>query len=489
MINFGSARTGPLPEPLWYEFALWYWFGISFLIFVPYLRFFQIKIRILDLLLVPLLFIVLIRVIAYAAKTDDYTITVSKSLIIVLLFLFLTQLWPLFGNMTLLRHNYAVSFLNFIVPIRRVFLLLLLVAQYLLLSIGDWRKVQGAILNGAIHGGLISVTWMIFEHLSWILFKVPVNKMIFAEVLGLDPGHTFLNLVSLNTGSVLRATGFSWSPGLVGPPLLMIAILYLLLPADLTGQKSNIQGALLLSGPILSLSRTGIFGLGIFLVFTIALVLMTEQVQRSEDIIGGVYSNATIHQGATVALIVGIGAVIGFFYLIGVNTNLLGGVVGFVLNTIYDPAPGVIRHVGYIVYLPSMLTYDMYGALFGYGVYTTGAGVELAASSLPGIDRAAKIHHGHWRVEPQFVSILLAGGLPGAISFLYAYFGTLLHNLRTQLASRSSNRELRVAIFCSTFLSTTFVLGLGYGVGGTFFLVILVLIIFWTWNEESEPNR
>lgn len=484
MVEFSST---PIKERLQlpiYEYILWYWFGVSFLIFVPYITIFQIDIRITDFLLIVLSILVAARALRAVMMFDDYDIVANKYLLIVTLLVFFSQFWPLFGIITLQYHDYSVPILNFIVPLRRVVLLLVIVVQYFLLRGNQWAEVRRAILKGSIHGGILTVTWMIFEHILYISFHIPLNKIVFAEWFGLDPGHTFLNVVQLSDGYVLRATGFSWSPGLVGPPLLMIAILYLLLPDDIIGEKSIFTGLLLLSGPVLSLSRTAIFGTMVFLLFTVAILSITKLTSPNNSLLSDIYSRKVIYRIKIVVFIACIGLIGSVLYITSTDYVLIGSLGGFVLKAIYNPAPGVIRHVGYILYLPSILTYDIYGALFGYGVYTTGAGVELAASGLPGIERAMEVYQGTWRVEPQIVSILIAGGIPGSLSFLYAYFKTISQNFRTQISLGSSIQEVKVAIFCSTFLSTTFVLGLGYGVGGTFFLVVLILVILLTWGHR-----
>lgn len=458
------------------ESILWYAFGASFLLFVPFINIYGAKVRLVDIILVLLLLVILKDIIKEVNTTGTICLRVDKTLCLVLLFLLMSQLWPLFGNVTLRNHGYSIPIVNFIVPIRRIGLLSIILVKFFLLDRGEWEKLRHSILRGIVHGGVATVLWMVFQHFSWLYFRFSINQYIFSDVLGLDPGHTFVNLVRLDGGAVLRATGFSWSPGLVGPPLLMIAILYLLLPREIIGNKSAPISLLLFIGPVLSLSRTAIFGLGIFFIFLLFSYLITRRHQQND-----IYGNINEDKIISVTFIVAGIATLGGIWYITFRGGVINGVILFLAETIRNPAPGVVRHLGYVIYLPLILTHNVLGAFFGYGIYTTGAGVELAVGWLPGIERAAEVHQGNWRVEPQIVSILIAGGIPGAVSFLYVYSATLTKNIRKQLSDGTSMKDVQIGLFGSVFLSSTFVLGLGYGVGGTFFLVIFLLTILWSW--------
>ena len=447
---------------------------------MPYISIASIDIRMTDMLLVVLSVTTFFRCLYLISEPSSSTLYLDKKLFVLLVCIIFTQFWPLFGNITLIHNDYSVPLVNILVPIRRLDLIIVVIAQYVFLKRAEWKKVRFGILKGIIHGGLITSAWMILEHFLWIFFKYPINRKLFRHMMGLEPGHTFLNLIQISNGSILRATGLSWSPGLVGPPLLMIAILYLFLPVEYVGEKKMWAGTLLLLSPILSLSRTAIFGMVISTVVAIFVISASAAIRKEESLLYTIYSEKILKLAFFLSVIATTCSIVIGFYLI--SSGAANGFASFFSNTFKNPSEGTIRHVGYIIAVPTILTHDVFSGLFGYGIYTTGAGVEIGALWIPGAERLAQRYNGHWRVEPQIISILIAGGIPAALLFLYSYITTSIESLSNIFRISSQPQEVKKSACSLIFLSSTFILGLGYGVGGTFFFVILLLILFWTWE-------
>ena len=52
---------------------------------------------------------------------------------------------------------------------------------------------------------------MIVEHIMFTIFRIPINKLIFEDILNMDVKHTFINIIGGGLNYPLRfvrATGF-----------------------------------------------------------------------------------------------------------------------------------------------------------------------------------------------------------------------------------------------------------------------------------------
>lgn len=452
------------------ESFFWYILGISFLIFVPYITILGIGVRILDIISF------ILPVLAYyrLSSIENVKLNINKPSFLVMTTLALSQLWPLFGMITLINYGYSLAIVNILAPIRRFVIISSISLIYMSYTALSWRTVEHYLLKGIFHSAIVSGVWIILQQGMFLSVRVSVNKLLFREYMGLQPGHTFVNILRLGGGELLRATAFSWSPGLVGPPLLLIGLFYFFSPSETISRNKYISAFLLIS-PLLTFSRTVIFGSVIALTISVIVGSATKFASSKSDVSS--YDDPLISRSNAILGFTGLILVSVFFAYTGVHSYLI--------NTFRDPSPGTIRHVGYIIYLPNILADSIYASLFGYGIHTTGAGIEVAAETLPGIDRIAELYNGQWRIESQIISILVGGGLPGTLFFMTSYGNILTNSFRKIFGKESSQSERKAANGVLIVLISAFILGLGYGVGGTFFFVLILLCNGLIWRERT----
>lgn len=82
------------------------------------------------------------------------------------------------------------------------------------------KKVSNYLLKGFIISLIIQIYWGLFQIICWYKYNLKLNEIVFGDMLGIDPGHTWTSYVISPT---IRITGFHWDPAYIGIWSLMCA--------------------------------------------------------------------------------------------------------------------------------------------------------------------------------------------------------------------------------------------------------------------------
>lgn len=507
------SSVGRQPMIMGMGLYLWYLWGFSFPFMVSYILLGIIPLRFVDLTTIALItFSALSWFLTNKKVTQSRQVSPlsimklrrgdSIFVLFVCLFAF-SMLWALSGVINLRLHGYTPSLGSYVGPLRRSLILLFMLVAYLHFGRRKWLLVERALLRGFIHASVLTAVWMWIEQILYVVYKIPLNELVFRRWLGLNPGVGFINLISPGyTGlgyNLYRASGFSWDPGTTTTMIVIAWFLYTLMPKGLIGRKRLFISMILLSALPLGLSRTSIISvaIGLFSLFGIYLVLSFIQASVTGYTWPRIWRNGTIKfvtHSILYSIFVFIISVVIMGYMIDINPYKISmGIYSFVKAGLEGKTVGEQRHWAYFRLIPSALALDWPSMLFGYGTANVGVAMERVGSGvLPKIEEIAATFHGDWNPESTFVTMTLMGGLISAALLWFCVFATMARAGFGCLRGLSSfNGQIMLYVF--VILCTLIVMSVGYGIDATWLYVVFFLLLRNVWagwpsNWEMQPT-
>ncbi len=465
------------------DLLLWFMWGFSCLIIVPYIDFFSISIQLMEVF--NLLVFASIFLNISLGKRGSNCKRVNMSLIILLVLYALAVFWPIGGVITVYHLGYIPRVSTFLVPFARLFIIITLFLAYIYFDAKEWQLRERALLKGFIIGCTVTVMWMVVEHIMFTIFRIPINKFIFEDILTMDVKHTFTNIVG---GGFLgipfdlyRATGFSWDPGMVAPLVVLGWLTYNLLSDIFIGKhRLWVSCVLLLSLP-LSLSRTATLGTVIMCIiifiseflgcsFANIFQINVRNKQTCKYYYTGIHIKSIIFAFILTIILL----FILFTYKNLSISMFLKGMLNYINKIFTGQSSGTQRHLTYYKLIPEALFLNLPAFLLGYGAMNVGVSMEiLGIGILPGIENFISLWQGKWNPESMTVTFALMGGIVTLLAFTIC-IGICLVVTFIKYLKRPWNKQ-----YLSYFiiLLAPFVLGMGYGIDNHIVFIMIFLMI------------
>lgn len=465
------------------DLLLWFMWGFSCLIFVPYIDLFSISIQLVEVCNLLVFASIFLKI--SLDKRWNNSKCVNISLIIILVLYALAIFWPIGGVITVYHLGYIPRLSTFLVPFARLFIIVTLFLAYIYFDTKGWQVRVRALLKGFIAGCIVTVMWMIVEHIMFTIFRIPINKLIFEDILNMDVKHTFINIIG---GGFLgipfdlyRATGFSWDPGMVTPLIVLGWLTYNLLSDIFIGKhRLWVSCVLLLSLP-LSLSRTAILGT----VIVSIIIFISEflgcflgnisQINVKNKLTCKYYYTVMHIKSILFAIIL---TIVLLFILFACNNLSISmffkGIFNFINDIFTDQSPGTQRHLTYFKLIPKALFLNLPAFLLGYGAANVGVSMEIVGIGiLPDIENLISVWKGKWNPESMTVTFALMGGIVTLLAFTIC-IGICLVTTFIRYLKRPWNKQ-----YLSYFiiLLAPFVLGMGYGIDNHIVFIMIFLMI------------
>lgn len=473
------------------ESYVWFLWGFSCLIVVPYIEVFNLRIRFVEITTVLVFLCLLLRI--GVDKTACLKNRANFSFTVIVAFYGLALFWPLGGVLTIDVLGYMPQLGSCISPIRRLLIVIVLFIVYIYYKCDTWLLLERSFIRGFIFGCILTTVWMFIEHISFMFFKIYINEMIFMEILGLNPEHTFVNLVApLFTGlpiSLYPASGFSWDPGSTAPLVVLGWLLYIFLPKTLVGRQKLLISVLLLMAVPLSISRTAIIGVFvitvIFLSIQVGFGILRASITQNRHITKFYNSILSFYLRSIVWLVITL-AILGAIACIPMKitpSSLFQGFASFVKSAVEIRTSGEQRHWTYFRLVPDALLLNLPAAIFGYGNSNVGVAMEkVGMDKLPGISSMAAKWHGNWNPESLTVTYALAGGLVGFFALGFCIVASM-----AKIGIDYLRRPWNVKPFAyGMILLAIFVLGMGYGFQNTAITIIIFLAFMHIWDPKMR---
>lgn len=490
-IAITACRRWHIMPKISLEIILWYLWGVSCVFTVPYIEVQNLNIKLVELITAFVFVVSTFRI--TTKKILRYKEFISSSLTLIISAYCLALFWPLGGILTSYAIGYTPQLESYIAPFRRLIIVLILLGTYVSLSHEKWLLRESALIRGFIAGCILTTAWMLIEQLVYIASSIALNDMIFREMLGLDPQHTFINLVHPGyTGlsmPLLRASGFGYDPGNTATLVVLGWLLYNLLPESLIGKRRlSISIFMLLALP-LSLSRTTIIAAALITLGFLALPLIISTAQGSFT---GKFRFGFIHEpifkSFSQSVIFGLIAIILLIAVVSsiANLNVISafeGIIAFIKSGLMAQTAGEQRHWTYITLVLPALTDSLTAAFLGYGTANTGIAMEKVGHDvLPEIEEMATLLHGNWDPESTTVNFALMGGFISLLCLSFSIFMSITKGIARYLKKQSVVQNLGYIII----LLAPIILGLGYGFNNTIIYIILFLIFVRIWDPKMQ---
>lgn len=465
------------------DLLLWFLWGFSCLFIVPYVKISSITIQFMEcfsfLVFISLLFQICLH------KSFDKRKGVNISLFIVLLLYAIAVFWPIGGVITVYQLGYVPSLSTFLVPFARLFIIVTLFLAYIYYDINEWIIREKALVKGFIWGCIITVIWMIVEQIMFIIFHIPINKLIFQDIFNLEVQHTFINILGRGFLGIpvdlYRASGFSWDPGMVAPLVVLGWLTYSLQPEFFMGKHRLWLSCFLLLSLPLSLSRTALLGavlicLIVFLFeFLGCFVGFSFKYKTNKSMCYVPYFSFFFIKSIILAIILTIALISIIFAHKGLHISVFTkGMFKLVSDVFFDQSAGTQRHLIYFKLIPHALAISIPSFLFGYGAMNVGVSMEkIGIGVLPGIESLINSWNGNWNPESMTVTFALMGGIVTLLT-LFICVGLCMVISCIKYLKRPWNKQ-----YLSYFiiLLAPFILGMGYGIDNHIIFIIVFLMI------------
>jgi hypothetical protein len=352
---------------------LTYLLGLTSLFFLPYVK----GIRLVDCIAALLLFLAAVYFLLHRIKVQ------LSHLAVFVVFIFYYSVTIAGAVLNAQTHDGVLISLRYMMVTLLVFLLISL----------D-KKLFERFTSGFIASALLNVAAIILDQLLFAahVTGVSITEKIFSIPLLTDGvSHTITNYAWVSGVLMLRACGFSWDPGAMGPAI-MIAYLF----HDFRGGK---LGPLFIIGILLTLSKTTIIFLAIYLFYKMLRAL------RIRDFMLYIVS------------------AVAFSVII-----LASIAVPPYSNSI---AAGNIRHIKYIASIADIVHAPAQEMFLGYGYRGVGEFFRNNVDWFALHTRYYEFDFGPVSVvESSFTNMLLYGGVPGIAWNLFVFFRILLRGER-----------------------------------------------------------
>lgn len=295
-------------------------------------------------------------------------------------YFFLNELW--FSSSLRATLKFMIVFVPFLLFVKKETIL-------------DKRKY---FMKGLYVSVIFQLIWEFAQILFWSIGNIPLNKVIFGDLLNIDIGRNWL----FWSDGRMRPTGLSWEPANLSLSLIIGYVL---------SEKKILKGLFIL-GIIMSTSRIGIGAFLVVFLFDVIRFFKEKRVINKKKI----------------ALIIPtiIVIIIAILILVNVNKGFLDYMVKNIEGTINTIAhigdnPSANRHIEYYLRIFEAFSFlNIFQILFGVGV--TCAGYPYA--NYLGIYSTDKV----WTPETDYISILIGNGILGAIIYFYWLYGIVRKN-------------------------------------------------------------
>lgn len=476
------------------EIFLWYFWGISCVFTVPYIELQNLNIRLVELSTAFVFIVSIFRI--TTKKFLRYNEYISSPLMLIISAYCLALFWPIGGVITVHSLGYTPQLESYIAPFRRLIIVFIMLGTYLSLSHEKWLLRERALIQGFIAGCILTTAWMLIEQLVYALSLVPLNDVIFRELLDIVPEHTFINLIHSDQSGLsmplLRASGFGFDPGNTATLVALGWFLYSLLPESLIGKRRVAVSIFLLLALPLSLSRTTIVVtavvalafLGVHLIVGIAQASLTGRFRLGafHDPILRSFYRSIIFGLIAMVLLVAIASTIAKMSVL----STFGGIMSFIGSGLEAQTIGEQRHWTYIGLVLPALTDSVTAAFLGYGTANTGIAMEkLGQGILPEIEEMAALLHGNWNPESTTVVFALMGGFVSMIALGFCLITSTFKGIIQYIRRPLIVQPLGYV----TILLTPIMLGLGYGFNNTIIYIILFLMFLHIWDPMMQDLR
>lgn len=471
------------------ELSFWYLWGGSCVFMVPYIEIGGIRIRFVEVSTL-LLFIALVIRINLEKKAHSKK-RISSLLAFNILTYTLVLFWPLGGVLTIYALGYTPALASYIAPFRRLFIILILLVAYVHFKHEEWLLRERALIQGFLTGCVVTTVWMVVEQVAFLLFQASLNEIIFQELLGLDPLHTFTNLVGYGyTGlsmPLYRSTGFAWDPGQTAPLVALGWLFYNLLPETLVGKRRLLVSVFMFLVLPLSLSRTAIMGtivitFGFMITCFIVSIAQASLAHKGQFITlrkpeFKFYWRSVVLGFTAIVILIGLVCVLAKISV----SSVFQGLVSFVRSGLEAQTFGEQRHWTYFKLIPHALLLNWTAAFLGYGTANAGVAMEKAGwSVLPQIEQMAAMWQGNWVPESTTVNFALMGGVVGFFALCLCIITSIA---KASIEYLRKPWNIRLLGYPITLLAP-FIFGLGYGFENTIIYVCVFLMLVHIWDPK-----
>ncbi len=361
--------------------------SLNSLIFLPYLYGLKPADFALIISFLLLLYIFLIKgKIVLVSKISFLFFIIST------LYFLITNLGAVINAPESFLYSFLVS-IRYIVVISSVFLIFLIFE----FNTHKLKKIFVLFCNGFILSAIINVVWIFLDNIFYY-FITPfrsINEIIFNNI-NLNLEHGLTNRFLLNDFYLLRSSGLGWDPGGIGPALLIALII-----SDILGKSFKIR-VLLIIGIIMTLSRTAILSLLLYIILKYAKNIMRIRL------------NTLINFGI-------------ILYLLIVNALIL--IPPDKLGEYFKE--GTVRHLKYFSEIYNIVYSTPKEILIGYGYRGTGEFFNKNVSWL------YDLHNFYFKKngipESTLTNLFLYGGILGALYNIVLYFFLLVYEQKFKI--------------------------------------------------------
>ena len=472
------------------ELFFWYLWGFSCVFIIPYIEVMKgVRIKFVEISTVLVMVVLFIRITVGKRSNSKKNI---NFLLLLNVFLYCFALfWPLGGVLTIYNLGYKPSLPSYIAPFRRLTVILILFIAYVYFKYEEWLLRERALIRGFLAGCVVTTVWMIIEQVTFLFFQIPLNEVIFKELLKLDPGHSFINLIGLGLSKPLyRATGFAWDPGQIAPMVALGWLCYNLLPEALVGKKRLFISVFMLLTLPLSLSRTAIMGTAIITFGFLGINFVVGIIQVS--LIHKKKCHITVFHRPEVRFYWRssvLGCIVAVILIIIVcisakmsTSSFFQGLAFYLRSTLESQTYGEQRHQTYYKLIPYAWTFNWSTAFLGYGTGNSGVAMEKVGwDVLPGIEKVAAKRQGNWVPESTTVSFALMGGMISSLALIFCVITSIARVSNWYLRKPWNNISL---LGYATILLAPFIFGLGYGIDNTIIYISIFLMLINIWDPK-----
>lgn len=272
-----------------------------------------------------------------------------------------------------------------------IFVLISLAMSY------DTKMVTNEFLKGIYYCGFIQAFWILLELFFWYGLNIPLNEVLFGEILNIDNDITWLRVKD----GLFRPSGIGWDSAFAGMSLLISFFL---------SKKLSCKIFLFIC-IILSTSRHVLIGLLIVKILDYIILEKNKLKIRKKSILF-----------VSILLLLGIiflGIIFNLYseVIIKMSDRLLG-ILGLLVEMDMADSSS-IRHFSY--YPEMLMIFDKSNflqCLFGWGTFVAG----YPYSQIVGIYNYIM---GAWTPESDFVTLFIGNGIIGGIIYYYIIFNVL----------------------------------------------------------------